>query len=66
MTEYQTHMKNNPNMRKALAKARANARGGNVWWAQYWLDRAQSFATVTPRQVKDLQKLLDKAKEEKA
>lgn len=63
MTEYQAHMKNNPNMRMALGRARAFARSGNTFWAQLWLDRAQSFAYVSPRQVKNLQKLLDKAKE---
>ncbi len=66
MTEYQIHMKNNLNMRKALAKARANARDGNMWWTQYWLERAQSFATVTPRQVKNIQKLFDAAAKEKS
>ncbi len=61
MTEYQTHMKNNPNMAKALARARLWARAGNCYMTQIWLDRAQSFATVTPRQIKNIQRLFDKA-----
>ena len=62
MTEYQIHMKNNPNMRMALGRARSFARSGNTFWAQLWLDRAQSFAAVSPRQVKNIQKLLDAAR----
>ena len=65
MTGYQIHMENNPNMARALAMARLWARAGDVYMTQAYLDHAQSFATVTSRQVKNLQKLLDKAQEGK-
>jgi len=51
----------NPNMAMALDRARGFARAGNAVWAQLWLNRAQSFAYVSPRQIVALNKMLNKA-----
>lgn len=45
----------------ALSHARGFAKSGNSVWAQLWVDRANSFYTVSKRQVANVQKLLDKA-----
>ena len=41
---------------KALHVARGFASGGNVVWAQLWLDRAGQFWPVTDRQLREVQK----------
>ena len=51
----------NPNKAAALRKARGFARLGHRYMTQLWVDRANSFASVSPRQLANIQRLLDKA-----
>ena len=44
---------------KALKKARGFARSGMGYFAQLWIDRANSFWLVSGRQVRNVSKLLD-------
>ena len=56
--------RDNPNKAAALRKAREAARSGYGGWAQTWVNRAASFASVSPRQLKNVQRLLDKARKD--
>ena len=47
---------------KALKKARQYAAGGNFQWAQLWIDRATQFWPVGKQQVRNVQKLLARAR----
>lgn len=51
-----------PNRTLALRKARGYARSGNAVWAWLFVMRAEQFAFVSPRQKKNVQKLLDAAR----
>jgi len=58
-----THAEEIKNRDMALKRARSYARAGNRTWAQIFVDRAQAFAIVSARQVKNVEKLLEKAAE---
>ena len=49
----------------SLKNAYAFARDGNFTWAQLWLTQANSYQTVTKRQLAYAQKCLEKAQEAK-
>lgn len=42
---------------KALAKARAYARSGNVVWAEHFIRHADAFDYVSPRRIANVRKL---------
>ena len=46
---------------RALKRAQQYAGGGNVQWAQLWLNRASQFWPVTTRQLANVQWLLGRA-----
>lgn len=47
---------------KAMKTAYSFARSGNATWAQLWIERANDFLQVTPKQLAHAQRLLDKSK----
>jgi len=43
---------------RALKRAKQHAVGGNLIWAQLWLNRAAQFWPVTKRQLANVQRVL--------
>jgi hypothetical protein len=55
MTDFRLYQK------RSLKKAYAFAKSGNSIWAQVWLNQANSYLWVTPRQVAYINRLLKQA-----
>jgi hypothetical protein len=53
----------NKNQEMALVKARSWAKQGNSTQAQYWINRAGAFASVSQGQLAYIQRLLRKAQQ---
>lgn len=53
--------RSNPNRDAAMRRAYIYARSGNRRWTQIFIDRANSFASISPAQLKRAQDYLNQA-----